>query len=304
MRFHSTQLPSRRALLHAGASIAGASPFLGPAWAASPTSATVRDRLWLWSHVAGSYNGMFGLPGTSRMTPVEAAFYMSIPNVYMLHRQGTPEPPLSQYALAFESLREVVWGIVGEGGATERAEREMVLELALANPKITGVVLDDFFTGRKDGKTAALPVEELRRLKARLTTPAKRLDLWVVLYEHQLEAPITEHLKLCDGIQFWTWSGDNLDRLDANFAKAEQLVPGARMALGLYWWDFGGKKPLSRAAVEHQCELGLQWLRTGRIEAMVFCGSWLCDRGLEAVDWTRQWIRRVGSGKVPALKRS
>jgi len=277
---------------------------LSPSWGASRTPATVRDRLWLWSHVAGSYNGMFGLPGKSRMTPVEAAFYMSIPNVFMLHRQGTPEPPLAQYALAFEPLREVVWGIVGEGGATERAEREMVLELALATPKITGVVLDDFFTGKKEGKTAALPIEELKNLKARLTTPAKKLDLSVVLYEHQLDAPIAAHLKLCDVIQFWTWNGNNLDNLAANFRKAEQLVPGARMALGLYWWDFGGKRPLSISAMQHQCELGLEWLRTGRIEAMVFCGSWLCDRGLEPVDWTRQWIRRVGGQKVPTLKRA
>ena len=91
---------------------------------------TVRDRLWLWSHVAGSYNGMFNLPGHSRMTPAEAAFYMGIPNIFMLHRNGTPEPPLEQYAQAFEPLREVVWGIVGEAGKTQTSEREMVLKLA------------------------------------------------------------------------------------------------------------------------------------------------------------------------------
>ena len=52
--------------------------------------------------------------------------------------------------------------------------------------------------------------------------------------------------------------------------------------------------------MEQQCELGLEWLRAGRIEAMIFCGSWLCDRGLEPVAWTREWIQRVGSEKLDA----
>ena len=117
----------------------------------------------------------------------------------------------------------------------------------------------------------------------------------MVLYEHQLEAPLADYLKLCDWMQFWTWYGQNLEQLASNFEKAEKLASDTRMALGLYWWDFGNKKPLPASAMQHQCELGLQWLRQGRVEALVFCGSWLCDRGLEAVDWTRQWIRRVGN---------
>lgn len=123
----------RRGLLMAGMVSSGIplAASLRRAGAKTPSPATVKDRLWLWSHVSGAYNDMFNLPGKSRITPAEAAFYMSIPNIFMLHRKGTPEPPLEQFALAFEPLREVVWGIVGEGGETNRAEREMVLELAL-----------------------------------------------------------------------------------------------------------------------------------------------------------------------------
>jgi hypothetical protein len=274
-----------------------------PLIAASVRPSTVRDGLWLWSHVAGSYNGKYNLPGKSRMTPAEAAFYMGIPNVFMIHLAGQPEPPLEQYALAFEPLREVVWGIVAAGGHTSLQEREMVLDLALNNPKISGVVMDDFFRGKRDARIASLTIEEVQALKQRLVKPGKKLDLSVVLYEHQLDAPIAGHLKLCDIIQFWTWRAENLDHLAANFQKAEQLVPGARMALGIYWWDFGNSKPLPMPAMQHQCELGLEWLRQGRIEAMVFCGSWLCDRGLETVDWTRRWIQRVGGQKLRAKNR-
>ena len=270
---------------------------------------TVRERLWLWSHVAGSYNGKYNLPGKSRITPAQAASFMDIPNVYMIHRDGLPKPPLHEYARAFGSLREVVWGIVGAGGRTNAAERDAVLELAFRNPKITGVVMDDFFkiaAKTKEGPVASLALPELLDLKKRLVGADKTLDLQVVIYEHQLEGVVAAHLKPCDVVQFWTWRGENLAQLGANLEKAEKLAPHARMVLGLYWWDFGNKKPLSMSVMLQQCELGLQWLREGRIEGVIFCGSWLCDRGLKTVEWTRKWIERVGDeicrGDSPAKK--
>lgn len=299
---------NRRSVLNV-CGLASSSPLLRSAFGAPAPSNTVRDRLWLWSHVAGSYNNTMNLPGKSRMSPAEAAYYMSIPNIFMIHLRGTPEPPLEQYALAFKPLRELVWGIVAAGGHTNQAEREMVMKLALDNPQITGVVMDDFFRltreGRpRDGKVASLTVEETALLKQRLNATQKKLDVWVVLYEYQLVPAIKDHLKLCDVIQFWTWRGENLEQLDSNFEKAESLLPGKRMALGLYWWDCGNGKPYTMSAMKHQCELGLKWLKQGRIEAMVFCGNWLCDRGLDTVDWTRQWIQQVGGDKVPPLKRA
>ncbi|HXJ37804.1 MAG TPA: hypothetical protein VNH18_00925, partial [Bryobacteraceae bacterium] len=222
--------------------------------------------------------------------------------VFMLHRNGTPEPPLEQYALAFEPLRDIVWGIVGEAGTTQTSEREMVLKLANANPKITGVVMDDFFTGAKDGTISALTLDQVRELKRRLKRPTKKLDLWVVLYEHQLDNRVIDYLKLCDVVQLWTWYGQNLNQLRSNFEKAEKLAAGTRMALGLYWWDFGNQRPLPVSVMRSQCETGLQLLHEGRIEAMIFCGSWLCDRGLETVSWTREWIQQVGKQRTAGAR--
>lgn len=118
--------------------------FSSPQASGRPPRRTVRDSLWLWSHVAGSYNGAYNLPGKSRISPAEAAYYMSIPNIYMIHLKDKPEPPLEQYALAFKPLREVVWGIVAAGGHTNSNEREMVLDLVAHDDQITGVVMDDF----------------------------------------------------------------------------------------------------------------------------------------------------------------
>ena len=59
-------------------------------------------------------------------------------------------------------------------------------------------------------------------------------------------------------------------------------------------WDYGDKKPLSVAAMEDQCELGLEWLKQGRIDGMIFLASCICDLDLETVEWTRKWIQKVG----------
>ena len=33
---------------------------------------TIRDAMWMWGHYEGSYDGAWGLPGDSPITPVEA----------------------------------------------------------------------------------------------------------------------------------------------------------------------------------------------------------------------------------------
>jgi len=50
--------------------------------------------------------------------------------------------------------------------------------------------------------------------------------------------------------------------------------------------------------MRHQCELGLQWLKLGRIEGMIFLATKICDLDLEAVEWTRQWMAQVGDQAI------
>jgi len=50
--------------------------------------------------------------------------------------------------------------------------------------------------------------------------------------------------------------------------------------------------------MKKQCTLGLDWLRQGRIEGMIFLASNVCDIDLETVEFTRQWIAAVGNETV------
>ena len=257
----------------------------------------VCDRLWLWGHDAGSHDKDYALPGASRITPVEAAFYMGIPNVMMIRYGADSRPASVQYALPFRPLRRVVWSIVGGGGFTSDEDTRRVLELPQVLPNMTGVIMDDFFREPASGEgTAALPLEELRAIRRDLT--ARGLDLWVVLYAHQLEMPIADHLALCDGIIFWTWRAGDLADLEANFQRLGALAPDVRRMLGCYMWDYGTRQPMPVGLMESQCETGLRWLREGRVEGLVFLASCICDLELESVEWTRKWIAALGTADL------
>ena len=78
---------------------------------------TVRDRFWIWGHVAGSHDEHWNLPAPSRITPVEAAHYLGVPNLLMVNYGGKPEPPFDQEAVAQQSLKQVVWSIIGDSSS-------------------------------------------------------------------------------------------------------------------------------------------------------------------------------------------
>lgn len=262
--------------------------------------ARIRDRLWIWAHEAGSYGDSFNLPGRSRMAPVEAAMYLGVPNLIMVRYNGLPKPPYDPLAISFRPLQQVVWSIVGARGLAEDEDRAEVLKLAKRFPNIGGVMMDDFFQAPEEGKTAAaFTFDQLRALRQQLEIGRRRLDLWVVIYTHQLTEAVVPYLELCDVVTLWTWQADGLANLESNFAKLEELLPGKRKVLGCYLWDFGTARAMSLDSMKQQCELGLAWLRAGRIEGMIFLASPICDLELEAVEWTRQWIAEVGDEAIP-----
>lgn len=258
----------------------------------------VRDHLWIWSHPAGSNNGQFGLPGESRMTPAEAAFYMGLPNLIMVVYDNKPEPPFDREAISFRPLKRVVWSIVGDS-SSDRNNKEPdidgVTSLATRFPNIVGGMMDDFFHAKDEhGAIARYEADDIAGFRDRLHGAAHELDLWVVLYKHDLDLPVQQHLANCDVVTFWTWDASDLQDLTKNFERMESVAGPARKVLGCYMWDFGAGKPMPVELMKLQCEKGLQWLKEGRIDGMIFLSSTIADLDLEAVEWTRKWIAEVG----------
>jgi hypothetical protein len=259
---------------------------------------TVRSRLWVWGHEAGSHNGLWRLPGASRMTPVEGAYYLGVPNALMVVFNNQPEPPFNRLAVAFRPLQQVVWSIVGDSSSNrnnQQTDLEAVLELSGPFPNLRGAIMDDFFhPPDASGSISRVSITDLQQIHTRLHTAPHPLDLWVVLYQHELDLPVAPYLEACDVVTFWTWKPELLPALEQNFARAEALAPGKRKVLGIYLWDYNAGQPVPISLVEHQCRLSLEWLRAGRIDGVIFLASCICDLEIEAVEWVRRWIAAVG----------
>lgn len=246
----------------------------------------IRDKLWLWGHQAGSLDKGWNLPEPSRITAVEAAHYMGIPNLIMVRFGANDLPATPRNAIPFRSLRRVVWSVVGAGGRTDPEETARVQALPDKLPNMCGLIMDDFFQPKDARQVAVLSADELRALRS-------GMDLWVVLYDYQLDLPVQAHLDQCDVVTFWTWEARNLNRLEENMEACRKLCGKRSIVLGCYMWDFGAKAPMPLTAMQQQCELGLQWLRAGKIDGMIFLASCICDLELAAVEWTRAWIEKL-----------
>ncbi|MEI6511707.1 MAG: hypothetical protein WCO51_00325 [bacterium] len=268
----------------------------GLAQGKGPMVDTVRDHLWIWAHPAGSHNNGWGLEKKSRMTPVEGAVYMGIPNIMFISYGGKPSlDEFETYAISFRPMKQIIWSVTGASDGKSIANQPEVLDIAKRFPNITGFMMDDFFTG--NGSAWATP-EGLAQFRQEIAKVGRPLALWAVLYNNQLDMKVQEHLKQCDGISFWTWKAEDISKLKENFEKTEKIAPNCRKILGLYMWDYGTQKPMPIERMKQQCELGLKWLKEGRIEGMVFLASNICDLNLETVEWTREWIKKVGNEPI------
>jgi len=263
----------------------------------------VKDKLWIWGNEFAEHNKEWGIKGLSQMTPAEGAFYLGVPNILLGRAYGKPAPPFEQYVVRLSPLKRIVWSIVGSAGETESNEIDLAYSLAARFPNICGLMMDDFFhlppsPVDENGKIAVFTPMEIKAIKEESITSGRKLDLWVVLYDEQLDLPVGEHLKQCDVISLFRWNAKEIDNLERNFERLEKLSPLSRKVLGCYMYDWGNKKLMPISLMEKQCQLGLRWLQEKRIEGMLFCSSSICDLGLETVEWTRKWIQKVGEKKL------
>lgn len=302
---------TRRKFMKHTSVLAGASLLSGafsgpiPCWGnILPYDSTLRDRLWMWGHDAGSTDGQFNIPPGGKILPADAIDSMGIPNVCMIRWRSMPEPPFDEYVKQFSRTKRLAWSIVD--GASQPYEEKKLLAFELADklPNLVSVYLDDFFIDdavpKKKESPANLTVADVRNLKKELDARKRRLDLSLVLYSNQLHPAIARHIHYVDVVSFWTWKATDLVNLENNFAKFRKIIPEKRTLLGIYMWDFGNSRPITIELMKHQCRLALKWFEEGKIEGMIFHCTPLCDMKLEAVEWAKSWIGEHGDCKAGA----
>jgi hypothetical protein len=321
-------------------SLACASTLFAQAQAAS---ATVRDHLWIFACPPGGdaiYLENAGYRGGSRMTPVEGAHWLGVPNLLFVTQDHTrpnalwtenkwkAKTTMEQWAISFESLKKVSWSAVGSSGGGGLKAVPDIVSVAKSYPNFTGIYLDDFVKDRKkqpDGTFAGRPAmseDELKAMRAQLAKVGRPMDVWTTVYAYDLdpkhpeythcEPPLVDSLKHFDVIVLWTWKSEDLRDLEKNLARIEAVKPKeTKIALGIYLWDYTGidenkkadptyrfGKPTPVDLMEYQCNLGLKWLKEGRVGDLVILGNSHLDIGCPSAPWMRDWVRSHGEEKL------
>lgn len=271
---------------------------------------TVRDRLWIWGRPAGTYNQTHFRKTDLRSTiePVAGAQQMGIPNVIFISSDHI-KPPYDSYYRPFEKLDRVYWSLVAASGVTSAPDREAAFALAENHKNLAGFILDDFFhepsvgpasdSGPTQPFRASLTPAQLRALHERPVRGGK-IPLMAVIYTGQVKPGARTHLAEVDQVSLWTWRPAELDHLETNFATLERLVPGKPIFLGCYMFNFSQNEPLPVSLMQKQLEQGYQWLKGSRIAGIILLSTATVDVGLEAVEWTREWIGAHGDESLPA----
>jgi len=234
-----------------------------------------------------------------------------------------------QYAISFQSLKRVQWAAVGSGGLGGLAEVPDIVTLAKDYPNITSIYLDDFvtrpYTKRADGTTVGTPAmteAQLKSMRTQLGKVGRPMEVWTTIYTHEFdrkhrdfkdcEPPLADQMKHFDVVVLWTAKSADLRDLEKNLALLEAIKPkNCRIALGIYLWGYWDKdpakaddksyvmgRPVPLDLMEHQCGLGLKWLKEGRVSDLVILGLAGIDQGIPSAPWMRKWIKEHGSEKL------
>ena len=265
--------------------------------------ATLHEKLWLMGEDPdGHYSddgetglpNQYNLPGHSRMTAIEGLYYLDIPNMCRVRIKGSPMPPYDQHSEAMRPCREVTWSLLGAGGDPSLGwtDTDEVIKQANMYPNITGGFYDDFFGERR--RTYYTP-EKLREIRKRCDDGVKgrKLDMWVTLYEYNLEQipNVKEWLDEFDVITLWVWRASNLPKIEEYYKQLRAIAPDKRIVAGMFMYNYGERRPMTVADMEFQADFYLRSMKEGWLDGIMVCGNPVCDLGLDSVEWTRNWIQ-------------
>ena len=228
--------------------------------------------------------------------------------------------PNEDYCRQFNSLKRISWA--ADNGWLKQVEGRDVYALQMPYiesrletiPNLMGVDFDDFFYMEPrpesvvqtldDGSRAVVAVgpmtqKEVVAARRRIASWGRPRDMRIVVYSRDLGVPgIKPIVDVFDTVLFWTWDGCELARLPENFARYRRLFPDKPTILGIYMWDFGGRKPIGEKAMADQLAFALEKLHTGELQGVMFHNTALANKDIAEVKMVRRWIAEHGEETV------
>ena len=225
---------------------------------------------------------------------------LGVPNVIMVSSENGEPVPFTldayQYCESFRPLKRVMWSACGSGGWRNGNEEDFICELSRRYGNVCGTYLDDFFCrfGEKPEEHTEELLACIRAIRSKLASAARPMPVYVTAYMHGMESIARSVLDELDGLVFWTWRSEELPLLPKRLEEAERSCPGHRKLLGIYMYDFTNREAVDMELMKFQCEFGLEMLKSGRVEGLVFEANSVMGVGLPTEEYLREWIAETG----------
>lgn len=267
---------------------------VGLAGAAAPRPSS--EEYWMWGHhpdsfdVAAAKGEDYNFPKGRRIDMADACRFFGVGKCCVVRWRGLPAYPYDDYARQFTNLDEIAWSIVDSGTESFAWKQDEALRLAGRHGNLTTFFLDDFFNG--DWKRLSPADLEAFKRRAQAVNPKSRLACVLYADMNGVNPEFKPTLDVCDVVSLWFWNGKSLVTMRAKVEELRKLIgPEKKVLLGIYLWDFGGKKPLTRAETAAQLATA-EWLLDRKlVNGLIFHCTPLVDLNLESVDCARSWLK-------------
>ena len=254
----------------------------------------IRDLLWVWGNEAGT-PGPHTIATFASARPARQAELLGVPNIVMM---GSVPKEVDARVREVVATPRVVWQISPDGkrnppfACTEQIDR--IGKLVERYPRIEhGVILDDLSTGLMSN---GIKPEHIRRMYQVIAKNRPTVEIWGVIYTMSFNQPhLDDYIKELDVLNLWTWHAKDTVNLEKNVAHCEQKHPHKPIVVGLYMYDYGDNRKIPMELHKQQCETALKLAHAGRIRGIIFLST---ADAPEAIAWTADWIKRVGSQKI------
>ena len=169
-----------------------------------------------------------------------------------------------------------------------RAEAENVSRLSTKYPNITGAIHDDM-KGLVEREHCA--PEQYAEIYAALKNHNPRLNLWAVVYTHELNpADWAGFEPFMDVINLWVWRAKDLPKLDEGVERCREMFPDKPLIMGCYLRDYTAAAPVPMELLKLQWEKLLRHLQEGTVAGYSILGAVLIDGQQEQAAWVRDFI--------------
>lgn len=243
-----------------------------------------KENLWLWGGPTPLWGGSM-----DEDAAVKGAEYFGLENIVYVYG-GISDKTLKIHEKCAKLLCQLA-SINRTPGAQNESNVENaknLSRLSLKFPNVKGGVIDDLI-GNYGHKISLKEVESIRDALKRHNAD---LQLYAVIYAHELDKEATKILEPCiDRVNLWVWAKFDLPYLDLIVEKCRVTFPGKEIMMGMFMHDYGASDlGMPRKLLEFQLKRAEKYLAKGKINDLVILGDREIAKWPEAADVVRQFL--------------